>query len=571
MRTKFYRIILAIIALSVILSACAPAATPTPIPPTAAPVKAADTPVPAAVPPTAVPPTAVPPTAVPPTATAVPPTDVPKPVDLELWAGGRVSEAAPPPDDWVAYSIIREKLNINLKLVLEPSSFSDQDTKINAAGAANALPDVFMVNRDVWYKLVNAGLVAKVDDLLPLMPVRTKTHYSDEARNKLVTLDGAMYGLPDPGQIPFTDALVIRKDWLDKLGLQAPKTLDEFLAVAKAFTEKDPDGNGKNDTYGFGAFIDSSGLVQGGLGPRFDFIFGAYGVSGVWNVSSTDSFGLNVRNPNYMKGLQFVKSLVDAKVIDPDWPTLKKDEFRARWKQGKYGIMLENFAALSTKSNYADFDKNFPSGEWVVLPPPTGPDGLSSEGIVLKTARIYAVSQRAIDAGKGPAIAKLLEWMANDEGYYLLGFGVKDVNYKVDDKGYITTKDIDPKLAWTAKETQPLTQLANMVYIFSDVELVARYPSFKTASGRLQEPLAYLAGFSKQTWTDSTGASIINPPSNAADFTRFYSENIVKFALGQQKLDEASWKKYLDGLDGLGAKDLEAAAKESLVKAGFLK
>ena len=42
------------------------------------------------------------------------------------------------------------------------------------------------------------------------------------------------------------------------------------------------------------------------------------------------------------------RSMVDAKVIDPDWPTLKKEEFRARWKQGKCGMMHENFAALST-------------------------------------------------------------------------------------------------------------------------------------------------------------------------------------------------------------------------------
>ena len=55
--------------------------------------------------------------------------------------------------------------------------------------------------------------------LLPMMPVRTQGHYSDPDRNKLVTLNGSMYGLPDPGALPQTDGLVIRKDWLDKLGL----------------------------------------------------------------------------------------------------------------------------------------------------------------------------------------------------------------------------------------------------------------------------------------------------------------------------------------------------------------
>ncbi|HET7838393.1 MAG TPA: ABC transporter substrate-binding protein, partial [Rectinemataceae bacterium] len=101
-----------------------------------------------------------------------------KPVDIELWALGAVTEAGNPPDNWVGYQIIRDKLGINLKLVLEPSTPSDQDTKISVAAAANSLPDLFGVNRDMLMKIAKAGLVAQVDGLLPKMPIRTKTHYS---------------------------------------------------------------------------------------------------------------------------------------------------------------------------------------------------------------------------------------------------------------------------------------------------------------------------------------------------------------------------------------------------------
>jgi putative aldouronate transport system substrate-binding protein len=415
-------------------------------------------------------------------------------------------------------------------------------------------------------------LIAKVDDLLPLMPVRTASHYSDPDRNRLATVDGSMYGLPDPGAMASTDGLVIRQDWLDKLGLKAPTTMDEFLTVAKAFTANDPDGNGKNDTYGFCAFIDGSGLNAMGVGPRFDWIYGAYGVAGTWNLTSAANFGLNVRSNAYMQGTQFIRSLNEAGVIDPDWPTLKKDEFRARWKQGSCGMMHENFAALSTKSNYKAFDENFPDGQWSVLVPPKGPNGDSADGTIILSARIYAVSQKAVDAGKGPAIARLLEWMANDEGYYLLGFGEKGVNYNLDDKGNITLDGLpDPAKAWTTAEMQPLTQLANMVYIFTPVELNARYPSYTTKNGRTMDPLAYYTTFVKQPYTQATGSAIINPPSNAADFTRFYSENIAKFVLGQEDLNETTWATFITGLDGLGAKDLEAAAKQTLLGAGFLK
>lgn len=561
------RLLLAILLIVTVLSACAQPAAPTAAPQPAAPTAAPQPAAPAAQPTAAPAPTAVPPTEVPPT--EVPPT-VAKPIDIEHWVGASVSESSAPPDDWVAYKIVKDKLNINWKVVLLPSAAGDQNTKINAAGAANNLPDLFMVGREVLYKLVQQGLIAPVDSLLPMMPVRTKDHYGDPERNLLATWDGKLYGLPDPGTLPHIDGLVVRRDWLDKLGLQAPTTLDEFLEVAKAFTEQDPDGNGNADTYGFCAYIEGSGLLRAGFGTRFDWIFGAYGAAGTWNVSDAASFGLNVRDPNYMKAVEYIKKLVDAKVIDPDWPTLKKDEYRARWKQGKCGMMHENFAALSTKSNYSDFDKDFPDALWEVLPPPKGPEGKSANGVEVKDARIYAVSQKAMDAGKGPAIASLLEWMATD-GYMLLGFGEEGVNYKLDSTGNITTEGVDPAKAYNNKEMQPLTQLRNMVYISAPIELAVRYPSFKTVSGRIQAPLDYRNGFLVQPYQESTAAAIINPPQNAADFVRFYSENLIKMALGQQPLDEQAWAEYVKGLDSLGAKELEAEAKETLTAAGFLK
>jgi len=492
-------------------------------------------------------------------------------VDIEMWLTSAVSEAGPPPADWAAYDRIREQLGINLKVTLLPSDFSDQDAKINAAAASNTLPDVFNANRDVWARLVEAGLVAPVSELLPMMPKRTERYYSNELRNSLVTVNGALYGLAQPSVLPRTDGLVIRQDWLDKLGLDAPTTTEEFLAVAKAFTEQDPDGNGQNDTYGFGAFVESPGFYSMGLGPRFEFLYGAYGAAGVFDVSSAESFGLNVRKPAFYQATQFIRELNAAGAIDPDWPTLKKDEFRARWKQGRYGMMIESFAALSTVANYKDFDANFPEGEWAAVAPPKGPAGESANGLTVENVRIYSVSQRAMDAGKGPAIARLLEWLAADEGYYLFGFGQEGVNFKLDADGNVTTDGIAPEQVWTAKENQPLTQLRNLVYYNSDIELNARYVPHTTKNGRTINPLDYYAQINSQPFSEATAATAIVPPANGADFSRFYSENLVNFVLGQQPLNEQAWSEFLAGLDSLGARDLEASAKQTLLDAGFLK
>ena len=65
------------------------------------------------------------------------------PVSIDLWFGAAITEAGMIPEDWVGYDIIRNELGIDLHLTMLPSNESDQDVRIQAAGAANELPDIF--------------------------------------------------------------------------------------------------------------------------------------------------------------------------------------------------------------------------------------------------------------------------------------------------------------------------------------------------------------------------------------------------------------------------------------------
>jgi putative aldouronate transport system substrate-binding protein len=400
-----------------------------------------------------------------------------------------------------------------------------------------------------------------------MMPVRTENYYNNQIQIDLVTFDGSVYGLPQPPIIPKREGFVIRQDWLDALDLEAPTTPEELMEVAVAFTTQDPDGNGQNDTYGIGAFIEGSGV-----GRRFNYVFGAYGVLDVWNLVDAENFGLNVRDPQFYEAMQMMVALSEAGVIDPDWPTLSKDEFRARWKQGKFGIMWEDFAALTNKSNYAPFDENFPNGEWTPLPALTGPEGEAYYGMNHANFSIFAVSANAADEGKKEAIARLLEWIATD-GYYLLGFGEEGVNFNLDDEGFLTLDGIDPAEAYNAPERQPYTQMRNQLVFYNSLaEISARYPNYTTdVSGKQMTPIeSYLSFFQSQNWVDGFATKLIQPPANAADFDRFYSEGQIQFILGQKELTPETWQEYLDGLDALGAQEYEASAVEVLVNAGMI-
>lgn len=479
------------------------------------------------------------------------------PVKISLWYGASVTEAGPPPANWVALQIIREKLNIDLELTALPSNESDQDVKIQAAAAANNLPDIFQVRRPVLQRLINQGLIASVDDMYPKMPVRVANLY-DEASQQHTTFSGKSYGLASPGSIIKNEGLLIRKDWLDRLGLEIPKTTDDLAKVLYAFTYNDPDGNGKNDTYGYGAFLEINNY-EGGLGRRLQPLLGAFGVDGTWNLNE-DKAGLNVRKPEMYDAMVYIKSLVDAGTIDPNWLAYKKDDFRAAWKQGRFGVMREQNAAYAATANYAPFDKNFPDGEWIVIDPPVGPKGYSSVGPYTSGYRIYSVSAKAVQAGKGDKIAELLEWMSSDEGYYLLGWGVEGVNYVKDADG-IPVDKVDGKtmaLGFTTPEGQTVTQLRNMVFYNGDVELYARYPKYTTETSKKEmSALDVLRDMQTRTWTPAIGSDTLPEPN--ADLKRFYEQGLAEFLTGRRVLNQTNWNNWVAEFDRVGGKAWEDA------------
>lgn len=479
-------------------------------------------------------------------------------VDIELWFGGAVSEAGMPPASWEAYKIIKDELGINLILTMLPSSASDQDTKINAAGAANSLPDLFMLSDNCLQILQRQKLLAPVDDMFAMMPNRTKLLYDKDARDA-GTIDGVCYALAQPGTIVRNEGVVIRKDWLDKLGLKVPKTTDEFFEVMKAFTFNDPDGNGRDDTYGLGAYIELTPRSQG-LGARFDPWLGAFGVAGTWNLTK-EGAGLNINKPEFYDALEYIKKLIDEKVIDPNWSAYKKDDYRAAWKQGKFGIFREQNAALHSESNYAPFDQNFPNGELVVIDPPVGPKGKSSAGVYDQSYRMYALPAKTSGdtatitnkatgkkekVTKKQMVARLLEWMSSDEGYYLLGWGVEGVNWVRDPAtGAPTATGIpDPSKAFSKSEQQPLTQLRNLVYYNSDIELISRYPTYIAAfSKKEMSSLKTLREMQSKPWTPVIGVTKLPLPS--ADLERFLNQGVLEFLTGRRQLTKENWNQWL--------------------------
>src|ERR1700738_3598216 len=130
-----------------------------------------------------------------------------------------------------------------IKVNITTATLTDFETKLTAAATAHKLPDLVIDDAAQLGNFESQGIILPID--------RTKFAGADQltdlAWKSATDLHGQAYAVPFSAQ---ANVLLVRKDWLDKLGLQPPKTWDDLAAVAKAFTTQDPDGNGKADTYG---------------------------------------------------------------------------------------------------------------------------------------------------------------------------------------------------------------------------------------------------------------------------------------------------------------------------------
>src|SRR5690606_33015050 len=107
----------------------------------------------------------------------------------------------------------------------------------------------------------------------------------------------------------------IRVDWMEKLGLQPPKTMDDVLAISKAFTERDPDGNGKPDTYGLGF---TKNLWGGAMGLE-GFLAGYNAFPNIWVEDSAGKLVFGSIQPEVKTALLALQNMAKSGQIDPEF------------------------------------------------------------------------------------------------------------------------------------------------------------------------------------------------------------------------------------------------------------
>jgi multiple sugar transport system substrate-binding protein len=194
---------------------------------------------------------------------------------LEVWSRSSPEPAETYKEIFAAFTA-KTGIAVNYQPVLE------FDQQLQARASSKKLPDVFINDS------ANLGTYQSQGWLQPVDPssIAGNADVTAKSWNSVKGLDGKTYGLPFSRQ---AFATFIRKDWREKLKLPIPKTWDDLAALAKAFADRDPDGNGKKDTSGmvvpgssqngYTVFWGASYLWQGGGDIIADAGGGKYSVA----------------------------------------------------------------------------------------------------------------------------------------------------------------------------------------------------------------------------------------------------------------------------------------------------
>lgn len=215
-----------------------------------------------------------------------------------------------------------------------------KEERLNTALASDSLADIvtltILENSSVRNAL-KSGMFWNVEDYLDEFP--NLKAISKDIRTS-ASIEGKLYGIPFQKDLA-RNGVVLRKDWLDKVGLAVPKTTEDLMEVAKAFTEKDPDGNGKNDTTGF---MDRSDLIYG----AFKTLGSYHGTPNNWQVDSKGNFTAEFETDGYVDTMDYMKELYENGWINKDFAVTAKTDQQQNFAQGKAGIYVGLYLTLKT-------------------------------------------------------------------------------------------------------------------------------------------------------------------------------------------------------------------------------
>lgn len=360
-------------------------------------------------------------------------------------------------DNLPVYQAFEELTGVTIEWEVIPISDYDQVMGTRLASGQN-LPDIFVIpsgsNAD---QLGFDGIAMPLNDL-----IEENAYYlnmlMDEypiIRSALTTADGNIYAYPgfgegfinkpeemdtgeltDPGANLCLNVSMIRKDWLDKLGLEVPETLDDWYNVLKAFKTQDPNGNGEADEIPITATFNMRDIY------RFGEAFGLYRAGNDESRWGTDENGkvfFKDTTEEFKQTLEFLNKLYTEGLLDPEYVTPGFDKTTEKVSRDLLGAVASDWVSNISTYNANLNTAGVEDANWVPVKPIENPDG---ESLITNRWSIWKTAAISKDCDNPELAMKWLDFQClSAQGIALTNFGIEGDSYTVAEDGTVTLTD----------------------------------------------------------------------------------------------------------------------------------
>jgi putative aldouronate transport system substrate-binding protein len=338
----------------------------------------------------------------------------------------------------------------NARVEIDWRVIENYGTQVATLLASGELPDILVAGDYGVTNLASEGAIIPLDDYLDLIP-NIVAAVGEKRMANWRSADGHIYTIPTIVDVPGSQSVMIRQDWLDALGMKAPETWEEWLALWRGIRDQDMNGNGDlNDEIPLA-------LEKGANGERcLASLLNAFGIAcsadTQFCVLEDGTYTLVYEHPRYPEFLQAVQDLYKEGLLDQEFATRTQAELFTAMDSNLVGTCMTwaERAKLSTLTNREGGDAN---ALWACVPPITGPHGDRMTQERAAVTGVWCITTAAEKAGKVEDILKLFNWNFSEEGIILYNYGIEGVHHDlVDGKRvlrpeYISKGFVDYRLA----------------------------------------------------------------------------------------------------------------------------
>ena len=322
---------------------------------------------------------------------------------------------------WPVFQKLGEITGIYLESVISMTNSNEQEA-YNLMIASGNLADIISYNDgNELDKLGRDGGLIPLNDLIDQYAPNIKKALEENPKfaKDAYSLDGNIYYIPRTQGLDFSEFYWIRTDWLEKLGLEVPTTMDELHDVLYAFRNEDPNGTGVKDEI---PLFDRAG----------DLAFDEY--LHMWNSSLDFSArdGIVVYDPlepDFEVAVKEFTRWYEEGIIDPEIFTrgAKSRDVLLAANQGGFTHDWQSAATYNDK-----LASEIPGFSFEAIAPPISPSGRQEVWDKRSAIPGWGISSSCEDP---IAVIRYFDYCFTEEGNELINWGIQGETFDYDENG----------------------------------------------------------------------------------------------------------------------------------------